>query len=286
MHAWLSLAYWVPRRLPVLLGVPILIAALAVVALAPRPAGPLSLGAASRRAVAPGVEVLSAPVRRGARRAGRLVAIYAEPDAVELDLFVNGGQAALRDLAAGALAVMNAGYFTEARRPTGLLVSGGKVLSPFVPNAGAAGSGVLVVAEGEVRLLARDAVRPADYRGARLAIQAGPRVVEPGGQPGIRSDDGARANRTVVGRDGAGRLVLLVVHNPDGGQAAGPTLHELMALLGPAGLGAVAPELALDFALNLDGGPSTGLSLRDEAVDAELAEAAPVLSVIALSPAR
>ncbi|MCB9646387.1 MAG: phosphodiester glycosidase family protein [Deltaproteobacteria bacterium] len=286
MRAWLSFAHGLPRRLPLLLGVPVLLAAAALVLLQPRPTGPLSLADATRREVAPGVEVLTARVHRRSLRAGRLVALFAEPSAVSLELFVNEEQAALRDLADGALAVVNAGYFTQERRPTGLLVSGGKVLSPFVPNAGAAGSGVLVVDDDEVRLFARDEVRPSTYRGAALAIQAGPRVVEPGGAPGIHSDDGARANRTVLGRDGRGRLVLVVIHNPDGGQAAGPTLHELMTLLGPEGVGRVAPELALDFALNLDGGPSTGLSLRDEAVEAELREAYPVLSVLALSPSR
>ncbi|MCA9554945.1 MAG: hypothetical protein KC933_33250, partial [Myxococcales bacterium] len=64
MRAWLSFAHGLPRRLPLLLGVPVLLAAAALVLLQPRPTGPLSLADATRREVAPGVEVLTARVHR------------------------------------------------------------------------------------------------------------------------------------------------------------------------------------------------------------------------------
>lgn len=259
-----------------------LLAGLLFWVLRPAPGGALALDTVTRETVAPGLELLRAGVKRGGQRAGRLVAVFADPEAARLELLLNEDKAPLEALAPDALCVINAGYFTEKFRPTGLLVSEARVLSPFVPEAGAAGSGVFVLDEAGARLLDRDEVTPSAYVRAQLALQAGPRVIEPGGRPGIRADDGARANRTVIGKDGRGRLALVVVHNAASGRAAGPTLFELMHLLSSAGLGAVAPELALDFALNLDGGPSTGLALRAGAGAATLPEAHRVLSALAL----
>lgn len=274
------------RGLPRLLAVlgPGAVAAVLLLAhgLGSSPTGPLHLAEVERLELSPGFEVVRAGVRRQNHRAGRLVAVFADLQHAQASLLLNAAQAKLHELAPGAKVVANAGYFTEAFKPTGLLVSEGKTLSGFVAEAGAAGSGVLLVQDRQVSLLAKEAVGARDFAAAELAIQAGPRIIEVGAKPGIHSDDGARANRTVIGADQRGRLALVLIHNADGGRAAGPTLHEMMGLLRQEGLGAVAPELALDFALNLDGGPSTGLSLRDEDHPTELPEAHRVLSVLAL----
>jgi len=155
-----------------------------------------------------------------------------------------------------------------------------------VKKGGAAGSGVLVVDEAGVHLFERSAIEKADYRGARLAIQAGPRLIEKGERPGIRSDDKKPGNRTVIGADARGRLALAVVVGPSSA-LSGPTLYELMDLLGKKGLGRSAhPELRFAFALNLDGGPSTGLAVRHPKHGSSTTEAAPVLSVLALRAKR
>lgn len=232
--------------------------------------------------LAEGTELVRADLERGQRAAGQLVAVYASLDRVRPRLRLNPDRLPLTDLAKRALLVTNAGFFTEEWRATGLLVSAGETLSPFVAQAGSAGSGVLLVRDNRIRLLERDAAAAEAFDGALLAIQAGPRVIEPGGHPGIRSDDGARANRTVIGADAWGRLVLVVVYQGDGGRRFGPSLFELMELLGPRGLGRISKELALDLALNLDGGTSTGLALRSPDYKADLPEQNRVYSVLSL----
>lgn len=243
----------------------------------------LGLGRIERTTLGPGLELLEAVLVRGDVESGRLVVLYAETGAVVPELLINEGQRRLGALAPGALVVTNAGYFTAERRPTGLLVSGGRALSPFVREGGGAGSGVLVLEQGAVQLLERERVGQRSFAGAALAIQAGPRVIEPGGEPGIRRDDGIRANRTVIGADYQGRLALAAAYAaPDGGTRTGPTLFELQHLLGAEGLGEVAEHLAFAFALNLDGGPSTGFHLRAPERTVELPEAVRVHSVLVL----
>lgn len=228
--------------------------------------GGLGLRDAVHQRPRPGLEVLTASLHDGAGVRGRLVALFIDPSVLRVAIRVAEEPSPLDALADGSLAAVNAGYFTEAGRPTGLLMSGGEVLHRFVARAGGAGSGVLVIEDAEVSLLDRDHVEPKRLRGADLAIQAGPRVLEPDGSRGIRSDDGRRANRTVIGRDKRGWLALVVVHGSDSGFALGPTLFELQFLL-QSGLAEIDPRLALDFALNLDGGPSTGLRLETPRIE-------------------
>ncbi len=249
------------------------------------PDGPLEIRSIARHRLADGIELVRAELSRGGAPGGTLHAIHAEPDKIRLDLVMNAHRVALRDLETDRLAIVNAGFFTKDWKPTGLLAAGGRSLARFVPRGGGAGSGVLVVEGGSVRLYERERFDPATAARAELAIQAGPRLVEPDGQHGIRSDNGKRRDRTVIGADTRGRLVLAVVRGP-GGWASGPTLFELQRLLTDTLRRSPAPDLALRLALNLDGGPSTALHLRhpDHRVDAP--EAAPVLSALVLEPRR
>ncbi len=233
--------------------------------------GTLRAGALSRRTIARGVELAEADLLRGTTKSGRLYVLYFEPGAVDPSIELNTAKAALSNVAPDALAVMNAGFFTPERRATGLLVSQGKQLSPFIPEGGGAGSGVFVLDEGKPSLLARESASKTKLKDAELALQAGPRILEPDGAPGIISDDGQRANRTVIGADKDGRVVVAVAVGPNG-WSTGPTLFELQRIL--------SRELSLSFALNLDGGPSTGLFVRGEP-NIAFQEAAPVHSVLA-----
>lgn len=241
---------------------------------------PLRLENLRRNPVAPGVELLEADLVRGESKRSRLVAVYAEVGRVQPAILLNRERIPLNGLAPKALVVTNGGYFTPEHRPTGLLVSGGRTLSPLVPTGGGAGSGVLVLTGGRIRLYERERVQADDLEGAAFAIQGGPRVIEPGSRDGIRSDDGLRANRTVIGADQRGRLVLAVTYAE--GARRGASLFELQRLLGPSGVGRLDPDLALDFALNLDGGTSTGFFLRDDEHPVRLPEATRVHSVLTL----
>lgn len=234
----------------------------------------------SRRDLGPGVELVEASMLRQGEHAGRLVGLYLEPGRIRPEIAINKESSSLVELFPEAFLIVNAGFFTPERRATGLLVTGGRVLSPFVAEGGPAGSGVLVLDSGALSLLPREKVLGRSFAGVPLAIQAGPRIIEPDGTFGIRSDDGDRANRTVIGRDRRGRLVVLVLIGPAGANS-GPTLFETQRLLGHEGVGRLADDLALAFALNLDGGTSTGLVLRDPKTPLHFPEASPVHSVLA-----
>ncbi len=143
-----------------------------------------------------------------------------------------------------ALAIVNGGYFEADFRPSMWLKQGGVELAR---KASTSKGGVLA-------LKGRQAyVGP--LRGLRfepeLAVQSFPLIVEPDGSSGIHTDDGRRAARTVVCWVGS-ELHFIVIAAPRG---EGPTLFESAELLRqpwPAGFGCRA-------ALNLDGGPSSGV---------------------------
>jgi uncharacterized protein YigE (DUF2233 family) len=158
----------------------------------------------------------------------------------------------------GVLAAINGGFFDADESPSGWLVSDGVTLSQ--PTRGG-GSGFIVIAGGRARLLenGQGTAPPVDVE---LAVQCGPRLIEPGGRIGMRGDDGKRAARTAlcVRRDGQELdFTLAWTRNSD---RDGPTLFQMAAwLAGPVVSGDAS---GCEAALNLDGGPSTGLYLRDQ----------------------
>jgi uncharacterized protein YigE (DUF2233 family) len=141
---------------------------------------------------------------------------------------------------------VNAGFFDEQDQPIGLVASQGRTLSPW---RGTLGGGILTVSSGGVGALhaAEGFVAPPDLD---LAIQCRPRLVV-GGAVNLRSDDGRRAARTALClRDGGSVMDVVVVQVAP---QLGPTLMELARTL---------VERGCTEALNLDGGPSTGVAWR------------------------
>lgn len=155
-----------------------------------------------------------------------------------------GGATLASLLPPGALAVVNGGYFEADFRP-----------STWLKNAGLELSHKSDTSKGGVLALSPGSTYVGSFAGLsfdpELAIQSFPLLVEPDFKPGIHSDDGRRAARTVVCL--AGDLLHIVVLAAPRGE--GPTLFEtatLMRATWPAGFGC-------RVALNLDGGPSTGV---------------------------
>jgi len=147
-------------------------------------------------------------------------------------------------LPAGALAVVNGGYFEPDFRPSTWLIDERVELAP---KADTSKGGVLALGPPGVYLGPVSGLGFAPL----LAIQSFPLLVEAEGKSGIYRDDGRRAARTIACLVGA-VLHFIVIAAPRGD---GPTLFETAELLReplPGGFGCRR-------ALNLDGGPSSGV---------------------------
>lgn len=145
--------------------------------------------------------------------------------------------------------VVNGGFFDPDGKPVGLAVSNGVVLSKLAKSLS---GGVLTFDDARVTLApTEDFVLP-DH--ALFAVQCRPRLVVDR-SANVKSDDGKRAERTALCTRDAGRtLDVVIVRGSDDGESAGPSLFALARHLADAGC---------ESALNLDGGPSTGVAWRD-----------------------
>lgn len=172
------------------------------------------------------------------------------PERYRFELGYRPGQPlTLRDwsTASGALVVVNAAFFTAEQVATGLIVVDG-VASGWSYDFG----GMVAIRDGRpaIRPLATQPYDPAEPLDD--AFQTFPMLLLPGGQPAVLNASDRPARRTVIARDRAGRIVLLVAARSQF------TLTGLRDYLAQS-------DLALDVALNLDGGTSSGLLLADPA---------------------
>jgi uncharacterized protein YigE (DUF2233 family) len=103
------------------------------------------------------------------------------------------------------------------------------------------------------------------------AVQSFPVLVKPGGVMGFPADadEGMPARRTVVAEDRNGNILLIIA--PRGYLS----LHAVAVYLARS-------DLAVDVALNLDGGGSTGLWLATREARLDIDSYTPVPAVIAV----
>ena len=178
----------------------------------------------------------------------RITVVRMQPDAVRLHITYRPGEA--QYLSAWAkqskpLVVVNGGYFTSDLVATALVVSGGEAsgtsYGQFAGMLYASGDGV-------PRLRWLQTAPYSSDENLSAAVQSFPVLVKPGGVMGFpaEADDGRTARRTVAAQDRSGRMLFLVAPRGFFG------LHALAVWL-------VESDLDIDIALNLDGGPSSGL---------------------------
>lgn len=166
------------------------------------------------------------------------------------------------------LAVINGGYFEANQEASALTIADGKSTGESYTGFG----GMLAVtADGAIALcsLVDEPYNPQET--LRQAIQSFPRLVWDGQALTLPNDNGQRARRSVVAIDAAGQLLLLITDAPLW------TLSELATWLGDS-------DLAIDRALNLDGGPSTGLAVGSATLDVLYDSATPVPQVVLIEP--
>jgi hypothetical protein len=176
-----------------------------------------------------------------------------------------------RMLPPGALAALNGGYFEADFRPTSWLRTRGVDLSP-AHRTRAGGVLALRASSSFVGPLPELPFEP-DF-----AVQNAPLLVETDGSIGIHADDGKRAARTVAcASPGELRFVLVLAPAGDG-----PTLMELARWL--AGGASEGEGRGCSVALNLDGGPSTGIVFAPELREPASLPRAPIGYAIVVRP--
>ena len=144
--------------------------------------------------------------------------------------------------------VVNGGYFDPANHALGLLIADGVITGRRYQGFG----GMFAVkSDGSVEIRWNIQQPYVEGEGLQYARQNFPMMILPGGGFNDQIDDnGEFAPRTVVGQDRSGRIVFIV------SPYAAFTLTGMSRWLSTS-------DLDLDVALNLDGGTSSGLLLRD-----------------------
>lgn len=172
----------------------------------------------------------------------------------------------------GELAV-NAGFFGPDGKAVGLAISNGAILSRLSKQM----SGGVLTSDGEVaQLFAVESFELPDS-GAHFAVQCRPRLVV-NSAPNVKSDDGKRAERSALCVRDAGRVVdVIIVRGSEDGESPGPSLYALAGWLAKSGC---------ESALNLDGGPSTGVAWREDGGVKLLAPRAPIRHAVVLREKR
>jgi hypothetical protein len=165
------------------------------------------------------------------------------------------------------IVAINGGFFAEDYRATALVISDGISSGASYEGFG----GMLAIDQNERVTLRALSEQPYDT-GEPLtqAMQSFPVLVFSGGRPAALENT-RPARRSAVALDRDGRLLLIAC------PTSAFTLHELAAWL-------AASDLAIDSALNLDGGSSTGLYLQAGALDERIDSFGPLPLVLLVEP--
>ncbi len=170
--------------------------------------------------------------------------------------------------ATGAAAGCNGGFFNRHPfDPVGLMIAGGNRAGTFEAKSWM--QGLVVVRAGQPGF--EDAATFHDAPEVSDAIQSGPWLVREG-KPAT-SNDARVARRSFVCEGGNNTWAIGLIESC--------TLDELAAVLTGEDIAAV---LDVHTALNLDGGPSTGLWIRGDAGDYSLPERWTVRNYLAVMP--
>jgi hypothetical protein len=215
------------------------------------PAPTATPGTLRWRVVAPGFEVAELPVIAEGREVDRLLLSRIDPtryrfrvlndDTVRKD--IDQWEAALPN----ALLIVNGSYFDTRGRPDTPVVMDGRASGP---TAYRADGGAFVAGAGRATIVD---LKGMDWRTTLArsdnAMVSYPLLIGDDGQARVPTKSRWLANRTFVGEDKAGRIIV-------------GTTREAFFSLDRWAVFLKAAPLDLKRALNLDGGPIAGLSVR------------------------
>jgi len=207
------------------------------------PSGAVTAGPLAWRAVAPGFEVAELAVLADGHEVDRI--LLARIDPAHFRFVVRHAPAGNRDLdgwmrALGAALVINGSYFARDGTPATPVVSAGVRLGPrhYIANHGAFVASARAVGVRDFASLDWHIA----LRGAEEAMVSYPLLVARDGSSRVKADARWLANRSFVGEDHDGRIVL------------GTTVQAFFSLERLARFLHDGP-LDIAVALNLDGGP-------------------------------
>ncbi|MBD3328664.1 hypothetical protein GF340_05190 [Candidatus Peregrinibacteria bacterium] len=154
-----------------------------------------------------------------------------------------------------AVVSFNGQFFNEDFEPLGLLISDGQVISEKTKSD--LMEGIIAV---DQNFNARLFPAGANLENIEFAIQNGPILLDEKGQNLFTSETGKIASRTALGLDKNNNLILIVIKQSVLNYDNVISLHEFGKLLEEQ---PEFKEMGLHSVLNLDGGPSSGLALKD-----------------------
>jgi exopolysaccharide biosynthesis protein len=193
---------------------------------------------------ATGFEAAEIAVQAGGTEIDRLLVARIDPARFKFE--VHAAPDAARELGdwmtvTGAVLVINGSYFARDGQPATPVVSRGQSMGP---KAYGTKHGAFVVAANGPQVLDLGKRRWQDaFRGASEAMVSFPMLIGADGKSRAQNSDPLRlANRSFIGQDGAGRIIVGTT------KTGSFSLDRFATFLAASGLG-------LTRALNLDGGP-------------------------------
>ena len=204
--------------------------------------------------LAPGLAFYRWPVKSGDQHLDTIVLLRIKPEQWSFKVFYNSTPKTLQEWQqiTGAPIICNGGFFQENFRPAGRILVGGVSHGPW-RNKSMKG---MFLAEPKKGFEHLPKARLIDLREEGVeetiaqyeqGIQSFPVLLDPKGQVRVNPSS-FQANRTVIGQDHQGNILILTTEKPFF------TLYDLGNYLKKMPLG-------LTFALNLDGGYRTQLSI-------------------------
>lgn len=164
--------------------------------------------------------------------------------------------------------VINGGYFDEDFQPSGLLFVAGKRIGAHAFDQER--SGLVTITSGTVAIrdLFTQPLKPDEQ--FDYALQSYPFLIKQHALA-IPNDSGKRARRSAIAEDDFGNVFLLVADAPD------LSLYEFMKIVS-------TNSYNFSMVLNLDGGPSTGVSIRSEQGNFEINSESTIPHILRVTP--
>ena len=142
--------------------------------------------------------------------------------------------------------VVNAGFYTEDRKPIGLFVTEIGILSDYQNNNTL--NGVLSIGEKD-----NVAISYSEPSSPKLAVQSGPVIIFDGETTDLKLQRDFYARRIVAATDTNNNLYFFAVYNPES-SIQGPNLIDLGGIIKSY---SERNDIKLDRAINLDGGAAS-----------------------------